>query len=226
MAGRVLVITGAFGVLGSAVARAAAGQGARLGLIDFARKGPVPDGALSLGGVDLTDPAQAGQAMHAAAAKFGGIDALLNIAGGFVWQTLEGGPLDTWTALHRLNVVTAATASRAALPYLKKSAAARIVNVGANAALKAAAGMGAYAASKAGVHALTQSLAEELKGDNITVNAVLPSILDTAANRADMPKTDPAIWVKPDDLAAVMLFLASEASTAVTGALVPVTGRV
>jgi NAD(P)-dependent dehydrogenase (short-subunit alcohol dehydrogenase family) len=226
MAGRVLVITGAFGVLGSAVARAAAGQGARLGLIDFAREGPAPDGALSLGGVDLTDPAQAAQAMDAAAAKFGGIDALLNIAGGFVWQTLEGGPLDTWTALHRLNVVTAATATRAALPHLRKSAGARIVNVGANAALKATAGMGAYAASKAGVHALTQSLAEELKGDNITVNAVLPSILDTAANRADMPKTDPAIWVKPDDLAAVMLFLASEASTAVTGALVPVTGRV
>ena len=226
MAGRVLVITGAFGVLGSAVARAAAGQGARLGLIDFAGEGPALDGALVLGGVDLADPAQAAKAMDAVAAKFGGIDALLNIAGGFVWQTLEGGPLDTWTALHRLNVVTAATASRAALPHLRKSAAARIVNVGANAALKAAAGMGAYAASKAGVHALTQSLAEELKGDNVTVNAVLPSILDTAANRADMPKTDPAIWVKPHDVAAVMLFLASEASTAVTGALVPVTGRV
>ena len=123
-------------------------------------------------------------------------------------------------------MVTAATASRAAIPHLKKSAAGRIVNVGANAALKAGMGMGAYAASKAGVHALTQSLAEELKGDNITVNAVLPSILDTAANRADMPKTDPAIWVKPEDLAAVILFLASEAATAVTGALVPVTGRV
>src|SRR6185436_6452191 len=136
MAGRVLVITGAFGVLGSAVARAAAGQAARLGLIDFAGEGPAPNGALLLGGVDLADPAQAAQAMDAVAAKFGGIDALLNIAGGFVWQTLEGGPLDTWTALHRLNVVTAATASRAALPHLRKSAAARIVNVGANAALK------------------------------------------------------------------------------------------
>ena len=226
MAGRVLVITGAFGVLGSAVAKAAAGQGAQLALIDFAPDGPAPEGAFKLGGVDLTDPAQAGAAMDAAADRFGGIDALLNIAGGFVWQTLVDGPLDTWTKLYRLNVLTAATASRAALPHLKTSAQGRIVNVGANAALKAAAGMGAYAASKAGVHALTQSLAEELKGDNITVNAVLPSILDTPANRAEMPKTDPAIWVKPADLAAVMLFLASEAATAVTGALVPVTGRV
>jgi NAD(P)-dependent dehydrogenase (short-subunit alcohol dehydrogenase family) len=86
--------------------------------------------------------------------------------------------------------------------------------------------MGAYAASKAGVHALTQALAEELKDDEVTVNAVLPSIIDTPANRADMPKADPAKWVAPDDLAAVMLFLASEEARAVTGALVPVTGRV
>jgi NAD(P)-dependent dehydrogenase (short-subunit alcohol dehydrogenase family) len=226
MAGRVLVITGAFGVLGSAVAKTAAGQGARVALIDFAPDGAAPEGALKLGGVDLTDPAQAGAAMDAAADRFGGIGALLNCAGGFAWQTLEGGPLDTWTALYRLNVLTAATASRAAIPHLRKAAHGRIVNVGANAALKAAAGMGAYAASKAGVHALTQSLAEELKGDDITVNAVLPSILDTPANRAEMPKTDPGVWVKPEDLAAVMLFLASEAATAATGALVPVTGRV
>jgi NAD(P)-dependent dehydrogenase (short-subunit alcohol dehydrogenase family) len=86
--------------------------------------------------------------------------------------------------------------------------------------------MGAYAASKAGVHRLTESLAEELKGDRITVNAVLPSILDTPANRADMPKADPALWVSPAELSAVILFLASEAASAVTGALVPVTGRV
>jgi NAD(P)-dependent dehydrogenase (short-subunit alcohol dehydrogenase family) len=226
MAGRVLVITGAFGVLGSAVAKAAAGQGARLALIDFAKDGPTVDGALVLGGVDLTDAAQAGAAIDAVADHFGGLDGLLNIAGGFAWQTLADGPADTWAALYRLNVLTAANASRAAIPHLKRSAAGRIVNVGANAALKAASGMGAYAASKAGVHALTQSLAEELKGDNVTVNAVLPSILDTPANRVDMPKANPADWVAPDDLAAVMLFLAGEASVAVTGALVPVTGRV
>lgn len=226
MAGRVVAITGAFGVLGSAVATAAAAQGARLVLIDFAKDGPAPDGALALSGVDLTDPAQAAKAIDAGAAHFGGLDALLNIAGGFVWQTLSDGPADTWAALYRLNVLTATNASRAAIRHLKASAAGRIVNVGANAALKAAAGMGAYAASKAGVHALTESLAEELKGDNITVNAVLPSILDTPQNRADMPKADPADWVAPADLAAVMLFLASEAAVALTGALIPVTGRV
>jgi len=230
MAGRVLAITGAFGVLGSAVAKAAADEGGRLALIDFAKAAPVglPSGpdVLVLPGVDLTDAVQTGAAMDAIADRFGGIDGLLNIAGGFKWETLQDGSIESWPQLYRLNVLTAANASRAAIPHLKRSAAGRIVNVGSSAALKAALGMGAYAASKAGVHALTQALAEELKGDNVTVNAVLPSILDTPTNRADMPGADVSTWVAPDDLAAVILFLASEAATAVTGALVPVTGRV
>ena len=125
-----------------------------------------------------------------------------------------------------MNVQTAANASRAATPHLRRSSAGRIVNVGANAALKASLGMGPYAASKAGVHSLTQSLAEELKSDGVTVNAVLPSILDTPTNRTDMPKADFGSWVTLDELAAVMLFLASEAASGVTGALIPVTGRV
>ena len=226
MTGRVIAITGAFGVLGSALARAAAGQGASLALIDYA-KAPLASGdALVLPGVDLTDQVQAAAALAAVGERYGRIDALLNIAGGFVWEKIEGQDPSRWADLFKLNVVTAANASRAAIPHLRKSSSGRIVNVGSAAALKAGAGMGAYAAAKAGVHALTQALAEELKGEGITVNAVLPSVIDTPANRADMPDTDPAIWVAPDDLAAVTLFLAGEASTAVTGALVPVTGRV
>jgi NAD(P)-dependent dehydrogenase (short-subunit alcohol dehydrogenase family) len=230
MAGRVVAITGAFGVLGQAVAKAAAGQGLRLALIDFAAAPPAgsPSGAdvLVLAGVDLTDSVQAGAAMDAVADRFGGLDALMNIAGGFTWETLQEGSIGSWPAMYRLNVLTAANASRAAVPHLKRSAAGRIVNVGSAAALKASLGMGAYAAAKAGVHSLTQALAEELKGDGVTVNAVLPSIIDTPTNRADMPKADSSTWVAPDDLAAVMLFLASEAARAVTGALLPVTGRV
>jgi len=232
MSERVVVVTGAFGALGSAVAQAAAGQGARVALIDFAAAPPAglakacgPD-AFVQGGVDLTDPVAAKAAIDAVAARFGGIDALLNIAGGFRWETLEGGSTDTFDLLYRMNVATAVNACRAAVPHLKRSAAGRIVNVGANGALKAAAGMGAYAASKAGVHRLTEALAEELKADGVTVNAVLPSIIDTPTNRADMPGADFSTWVAPSDLAAVMLFLASEAAGAVTGALTPVTGRV
>jgi len=125
-----------------------------------------------------------------------------------------------------MNVQTASNASRAALAALKASGSGRIVNIGANGALKATTGMGPYAASKAGVHKLTEALAEELKASGVTVNAVLPSILDTAVNRADMPDADFSSWVKLEDLAAVILFLASEEARAVTGALVPVTGKV
>ena len=226
MAGRVIAITGAFGVLGSAVASAAAEQGHRVALIDFAAGGPTPAGALALGGVDLTDAVQAGAAVDRVADYFGGLDALLNIAGGFSWSTLETSMAEGWHRLFLINVQTAANASRAAIPHLRRSAAGRIVTVGANAARRAAMGMGPYAASKAGVHSLTEALAEELKTDGITVNAVLPSILDTPTNRAEMPDADVSAWVAPADLAAVMLFLASDAAGAVTGALLPVTGRV
>ena len=228
MAGRVFAITGAFGVLGAAACKLAGEQGEKLALIDASWQVPAscPNEALVLGRVDLTDAVQAGAAMDAVVERFGQLDALLNIAGGFKWEKVEGGAYETWSDLYRLNVLTCANATRAAIPHLKRRAAGRIVNVGSAAALKASIGMGAYAASKAGVHALTQALAEELKGDGITVNAVLPSIIDTGANRADMPKADFSAWVAPRDLAAVMLFLASEDARAVTGALLPVTGRV
>jgi NAD(P)-dependent dehydrogenase (short-subunit alcohol dehydrogenase family) len=225
MSRSVIAVTGGQGVLGRAVVEAALADGLRVAVIDHAPGQRAPEGVLELGGVDLTDPASATKAVDAVAAHFGRLDALLNIAGGFVWQTTED-PEPAWARMFALNVTTALNASRAALPHLKASAEGRIINVGANAALKSAAGMGAYAASKAGVHRLTESLAEELKDTAVTVNAVLPSILDTAQNRKDMPDADPARWVAPADLARVMLFLASPESRAITGALIPVTGKV
>ena len=225
MTDRVIAITGGHGVLGRAVLEAALADGLKVAVIDHAMGHAVPPGVLEVGGVDLTDPAQAGQAIAAVIGRFGRLDALLNIAGGFVWQTTDDAE-PAWDRMHALNVTTALNASRAALPHLKASDEGRIVNVGSAAALKAGAGMGAYGAAKAGVHALTQALAEELKATSVTVNAVLPSIIDTPANRKDMPDADPAQWVAPGDLAAVILFLASPESRAMTGALVPVTGRV
>ncbi|MFN3558808.1 MAG: SDR family NAD(P)-dependent oxidoreductase [Brevundimonas sp.] len=225
MSDRVILVTGGHGALGSAVVQAALADGLKVAVVDHARGLPVPDGVLELGGVDLTDPASAQQAIDAAVAHFGRLDALLNIAGGFVWQTTDDAA-PAWEKMFALNLSTALNASRAALPHLKASPEGRIVNVGANAALKSAAGMGAYAASKAGVHRLTESLAEELKSTAVTVNAVLPSILDTEQNRKDMPDADPSQWVAPADLARVILFLASPEARAVTGALVPVTGKV
>ena len=117
--------------------------------------------------------------------------------------------------------------SRAALPHLIKRGGGRIVNIGAGAAAtKAGAGMGAYTASKAGVAKLTESLAEEVKDRGVTVNALLPSIIDTPANRADMPNADFSRWVAPRAIADVILFLLSDQASAVTGALIPVSGRV
>jgi NAD(P)-dependent dehydrogenase (short-subunit alcohol dehydrogenase family) len=232
MSPRIIAVTGAFGVLGEVVATAAVAQGARVALIDFNTVPPdrlleaCGIDALVQTGVDLADPDQAAKALDATGARFGRLDALINIAGGFRWQTLQDGDPAVWDMLYAMNVKTAANASRAALPWLRRSAAGRIVNVGAMGAIKSAAGMGAYGASKAGVHRLTESLAEELKGEGITVNAVLPSIIDTPANRADMPDADFSAWVSPADLAKVMLFLASPDARAVTGALLPVTGRV
>ncbi|WP_291835639.1 SDR family NAD(P)-dependent oxidoreductase [Brevundimonas sp.] len=225
MSDRVIAVTGGHGVLGRAVVEAALADGLKVAVIDHASGHAVPDGVLELGGVDLTDPASARAAVDAAAAHFGRLDALLNVAGGFVWQTTDDAE-PAWDRMFALNLSTALNASRAALPHLKASPEGRIVNVGANGALKAAAGMGAYAASKSGVHRLTESLAEELKSTAVTVNAVLPSILDTEQNRKDMPDADPSKWVAPADLARVILFLASPEARAITGALVPVTGKV
>jgi NAD(P)-dependent dehydrogenase (short-subunit alcohol dehydrogenase family) len=222
------VITGAFGALGAALADAAKKGGARLALIDFVAPShaPADGGDVVLGSVDLGNEAAAAQAISTAAERLGGVDALFNVAGGFRWELIEPEGSAIWSAMFQINLMTCLNASRAAIPHLKQSAHGRIVNVGANAALKAAAGMGAYTASKAGVHRLTESLAEELKPTGVTVNAVMPSIIDTPANRADMPSADFSTWVAPAQLAAVMLFLASEQAQAITGALVPVTGRV
>ena len=226
MDGKVIVVTGASGALGRVVAETALARGARVAGVDHAASQiPATSNRIELGGVDLSDAAAAKNAIDAVAAHFGRCDALINIAGGFAFETVAEGEATTWQRMYALNVLTALNASRAAIPHLVASGAGRIVNVGAMGALQAGSGMGAYAASKAGVHRLTEALAAEWKG-RITVNAVLPSTIDTPANRASMPRADFGKWVTPQELAEVILFLASDAASAVTGALLPVSGRV
>jgi NAD(P)-dependent dehydrogenase (short-subunit alcohol dehydrogenase family) len=227
---RVVLITGAFGVLGAAVARRFAAEGARVVLVD---RVPPPEWAqrqfqaphLLVGDVDLADPQGAAQALQRATALTGGLDVLVNVAGGFQWQLLGEGELAIWDAMFTMNLKTAVVACRAALPHLIARGGGRIVNIGAGAAGRAAAGMGAYTASKAGVERLSESLAEELKDRFITVNTVLPGTLDTPRNRADMPKADFSRWVQPEALADVVAFLAGEGARAVTGAAIRVFGR-
>lgn len=224
MAKRRIIVTGGFGVLGRVVSAHLAAAGDSVARIDFATTAPddIPNG-IDLPGIDLTNEAAVEAAVNEIVDEFGGIDVLINIAGGFTWETLEGGTLDSWDRMFAMNLRSNATITHAALPHIGKSAAGRIINIGAGAAIKADAGMGAYAASKAGVHRLTEALAAELAGTSVTVNAVLPSIIDTPTNRADMPDADTSQWVKPEAIADVIAFLASDAARSISGALIPVT---
>jgi NAD(P)-dependent dehydrogenase (short-subunit alcohol dehydrogenase family) len=220
--GRRLVVTGAAGVLGQAVGALARQRGWQVVGIDFA----AASANTVIGGVDLAEPQAAAAVLDRAAARLGGgIDALACVAGGFAWEPLGSDSAATFERMWRLNLLTAINACAAALPHLSAPGGA-IVLVGAASALKAGAGVAAYAGAKAAVHRLVEALAEEQKPRGIRVNAVLPSIIDTPANRADMPDADFARWVRPDEVAQAMLFLASPAASGITGALLPVTGRV
>ncbi len=226
MRDKVVIVTGGFGILGRAVGEAALAAGCSVALVD---RGSTPgiarnDRLLLLEEVDLTDFTTTARAFETVAARFGRIDGLANVAGGFRWQTLEGGDLDTWSELFRMNLLTAVTATKAALPFLRASQGA-VVNISAAPAKKAGAGMGAYAASKAGVLRFTESIADELKEVGVRVNAILPTIIDTPRNRADMPKADFSKWVAPDRLAKAILFLLSDDAAAITGAELLVAGK-
>ncbi len=227
----VVVITGAFGALGAAVSHAFGQTGARLALIDVAQPSAEIQrefsaaGHMLLGGVDLADVESTRKVMAAIAMRFGGIDVLVNIAGGFRWEKIADGDVATWDALYSMNLRSAFVSCKSALPAMLERGGGRIINIGAGAAAKAGLGMGAYAASKAGVQRLTEALAEELKDQHITVNALLPNIIDTPRNRLDMPKADFSRWVSPAAIAKLIVFLASAEAAAITGAAIPVNGR-
>jgi NAD(P)-dependent dehydrogenase (short-subunit alcohol dehydrogenase family) len=223
--GKVIVVTGAKGNLGATMISVALSEGATVIGLDYAQIDFQAENFESFSGVDLTDVEATNSVFAQISDKHGRIDGLANIAGGFCWQTLADGEPNSWDKMFRINVVTASNACRAALPALIKSAG-KIVNIGAAGATKAGAGFGPYAASKAGVAKLTESLAEECKTQNVCVNAVLPSVIDTPLNRNDMPNADFSSWVSPQQLSDILCFLLSAKADAITGALVPVTGRV
>lgn len=228
--GQTVMLTGAAGNLGQAVAAAFAARGARLVLLArqvnelqavFGEEGPE---RLYLA-TDLLDAQQVAAALARALTRFGRIDVLCNLAGGFrMGPAVHETPGSTWDFLLDINARTLLTTARCVVPHMLARGGGKIVNVGAFAAQKGAAGMGAYCAAKSGVIRLTESMAAELREKNINVNCVLPTIIDTPENRAAMPGADPARWVAPQDLANVIVYLASREARAIHGAAVPVTG--
>jgi len=226
LAGRRVVVTGGLGALGRCVGAVLASRGASVALVDRAPQSLVEGVTVVIGDTDLTDPASAEAAMKVAVSSLGGIDALVNVAGGFRWEKFEGGRIETWEHMFAMNVRTAVIACQLAIPHLLQAKAACIVNVGSLGAVKADVGMGAYAASKSGVVRLTETLAEEFKPRGLRVNAVLPGVLDTPVNRADMPDADFSRWVSLEALARVIAFLLTDDAAAVTGACIPVMGGV
>lgn len=213
------IVTGGRGALGRAVVEMLDAQGHRVAVIDRGAEAPLAGAALVIGEVDLSDQQKVEAAFARIAAELGGIDGLANIAGGFRWQTVAKGGIEGWDAMYQTNLRTVATTCRAVLPHLADGGG--IVNVGAASAAHPGAGLAAYAASKAGVMALTMSLAEELRERRVRVNAVLPTTLDTPANRRDMPDADRSQWVEPEAAARVIAFLLSPEAGAITGAGIP-----
>ena len=226
--GKVCLVTGAAGNLGRAVAAAFSAAGASLLLMDhqvehlrsaYGSEGEGKRFALA----DLRDAQSVARALPAGTR----IDVLCNIAGGFrMGQAVHETTDETWDLMLGLNAKSVVNCARAVVPGMLAAGQGKIVNVAALAGLSGKANMGAYIASKSAVIRLTESMSAELRDKGINVNCILPSTIDTPQNRADMPKADPRRWVKPEALADVVLFLASDAARAIHGAAIPVNGLV
>jgi NAD(P)-dependent dehydrogenase (short-subunit alcohol dehydrogenase family) len=228
---RTVVITGAAGNLGKAVASAFEAGNANLVLVDLdaARLEKAygkEKGRRLHAAANLLDAGDAQRVIDAAKQRFGRVDVLCNLAGGFhMGEAVHETSDKTWTFLFDLNVKTLLNAVRAAVPAMLAGGGGKIVNIGAFSAQKGVAMMGAYTAAKSAVIRLTEAMAGELRDRNINVNCVMPTIIDTPQNRAEMPDADPSRWIAPADLAHTIMFLASDAARAIHGAAVPVTAR-
>lgn len=227
-ASAVVVIAGGMGALGRALVARFKQRGDRVVVLDQTKgangdsKG---DADLMLLDVDLNDTGSTGQAFNTVVNTFGRLDAVISVAGGFVYEEVGSGSVDAWDSMYSMNLRTAVVTCQAALPLLRAHGAGQIVCIGADAVGKGRAGLGAYSASKAGVMELVRTLAIENRDHGITVNAVLPSTLDTPANREAMPDADPSRWVSMDAIGSLIMFLASSQATQISGACIPIVNR-
>lgn len=229
------IVTGASGNLGAKVVHALAREGVRLvlpyveelkpeSLLEWLDSKRIEHLAFP---ADVADADQVRSMAFEAQNRFGTIDILVNCVGalGKARPVEEIEPAE-WDRILNLNLKSAFICSRAVLPWMKEQKRGRIVNIGARAGLRASPLYGAYAAAKAGLIRLTEVIAAENKKFDITANVIIPSVLDTPENRKAMPKDDPAKWVKPEELAKVVLFLLSDSAKAINGSTIEVPGRI
>jgi NAD(P)-dependent dehydrogenase (short-subunit alcohol dehydrogenase family) len=232
-AGKVALVTGGTGGLGRAVSLALLAEGAKVVVTyilpeEFAAlRKAAGDHAAALEGrhMDVTEETAARKLVEEITSKHGHLDALVNTVGGYaggikLWEMDDR----TFEKMYALNVRAGFVMARAVVPALLKNKGGTIVNVAAKAAFDHAAGASAYASSKAAALAMMDSLAEDLRGTGVRVNSILPSIIDTEANRKGMPGAAFDKWPKPGDLAKVILFLLSDEARVIHGAAIPVYG--
>jgi NAD(P)-dependent dehydrogenase (short-subunit alcohol dehydrogenase family) len=228
---RTVVVAGGTGALGASVSRAFITSGARV-IATYVKPAEYDALAKQFGAaligvpLDVTDEAVVAKFVAETESKYGAIDALVIAVGGYaggkqLWETDTA----TYNLMLSLNLRAAFVMARAILPGMIRQNRGAVVNVASKAGYGHSAGAAIYAASKAGVMALFSSLAEEVKPYNINVNSIVPSIMDTPANRREMPKADFNIWPKTDDIAKVILYLCSDEARVIHGAEVPVYGK-
>jgi len=231
---RAVLITGGTGALGRAVTGVFVEAGAAVA-VTFRKESEVPETRAALASqgqapifiqADLSIETEVQRAMESMAKRFGRIDILLHLVGGYqgdmpVAQTPEA----SWDQMLTINLKSVFLCCKHVVPIMQANHWGRIVTISSRAAVKVFPGIAAYAAAKAGLLAFTEVLAAEVGGDGITVNSVLPSVIDTPANRRAMPGADPSPWVKPEEIARLMLYLCSDAAKEISGAAIPIYGR-
>ena len=230
---KVVIITGGTGALGRAVVSAFLNEGAKVActyIVDEELKGVSHfiesyKSQIKFIKANVTKEDEVKKTIQETLEGFGEIDILVNIVGGFAYAKVIDTDEKTWDSMINMNLKSAFLCSKAVLPHMINQNYGKIINISSRPALKGSAGVGAYSASKAGVLNLTETIADEVKDNDINVNAILPSTIDTPANRRDMPNADFSKWVKPEEIARVIVFLASDDSKPISGAAIPVYGK-
>jgi NAD(P)-dependent dehydrogenase (short-subunit alcohol dehydrogenase family) len=218
---KIVLIAGGSGALGQTVAPACVRAGARVITVD--RHSPAaPVAGMTEMQADVTDEADVQRLMHDVIRETGRIDALVNLVGGFAMGRVKETDAALWQRMLTMNLTAAFLLSKAVLPAMVERGAGRIVHVAARAAVEPFPGAAAYIVAKSGLVALIRTLSLEQAGSGVTVNGILPTTIDTAANRASMPNADTSKWVKPDSIAELVIFLVSPEAGQVNGALIPI----